>query len=221
MADDFPRDLGPVSEVTRVKLPAKDGGFFRVGKGAYLPRKIYAAKTYKFIYPSDSCPYRVGFDCEVRGSNVYEKNKGFYTDTCCKSRYFKRCRHFADKVATIQENKYFKATYCCPYLVDDICEFRKVNMRRKNRDFYDSTCTKSEYIKKCPHFLEECCKIKVKPKVIIIESEYCPYLIGNRCKIRNIEVKNKCKDFFDYSCSKKKYDKCCPYYAKATSEQYL
>ena len=202
-----------VCQLTGGEVKEENEELYRGSQEDNALRKIYAAKTYKFIYPSESCPYRVGYDCELRKVNVYETSKHYYSDTCCKSRYHKRCRHFADKVSTIKENRYFKASYCCPYLVEGVCILRNVNMRGQNRAFYDSTCCKTEYIRRCPHFHEAVGRIKKRPQVIS-GKDCCPHLDKGRCRVRENDVKKRCRDFHDHTCCKKKYHKCCPHYAR-------
>lgn len=183
----------------------------------YFSRKVFVAKTYKFIYPSDCCPYRIGNECEITGIDICKKDKKFYDDHCCKSRYFDRCTYFRDKVIKIKKNKSFYASYCCPYLVGDVCELRNVDMRAKNRDFWYATCTKTDYIKKCPHFLDKVGRIRVKVQGGTFAS--CPYKDGDWCKIRNINMKDRCNAFYEYSCCKSNYGKCCPHYAESMSDE--
>lgn len=174
-------------------------------------RKVYASKT--FINPSESCPYILGFNCEVRNVNVFEENPSFYREVCNSPRYIKRCTYFDYRISPITENKYFYASCCCPYLVEDICELRQVNMRLKNRVFYNTTCTKKDYLKKCTHFMERTCKIRVKPNTFKFVK--CPAVKVDHCTIRGICVKERCKDFFNRTCCESNFIRCCPFFVES------
>ncbi|MDO7789003.1 hypothetical protein [Desulforamulus aquiferis] len=176
----------------------------------HLTRKVYAAKTYTFISPSKSCPYCVGHHCEIRNVNIYQDNKKYYNDVCCTSKYSNRCSYYEYRVKPIKPNKYFHASCCCPYLKEDVCEVRRINMRHKNKLFYDNACSKADYIKRCPHFMERTCKIKIKKDTFTFKN--CPVHEKDRCKKRDFCVKDKCKDFYHDTCSSTKYGRCCPHY---------
>lgn len=174
-------------------------------------RKVYATKT--FISASDSCPYCVGFYCEIRNINVYENSKSFYLEVCCTSRYTNRCSYFEYRISPIKPNKYFHASCCCPYMVQDVCEIRRVNVRHKNKVFHDRVCTKSDYIEKCPHFMERTCKIKIKPDSFTFKK--CPVIETDHCKVRGFCIKERCHDFYNHTCRQPNYSRCCPHYMES------
>lgn len=176
-------------------------------------RKVYAKKTYYFIDPSECCPYLEDTRCTITGYDVCKKNKRFCKSTCCTSKHYDRCDYFKDKVKTIKENKHFKASYCCPYIEESVCKLREVNVYDKNRKFYSYTCTTTDYIKKCPYFHDKVSKIKCNKKLHVYDC--CPYKEGDWCTIRKINMKEKCKDYYNYCCCKSNYIKCCPYYIEA------
>lgn len=176
-------------------------------------RKVYAKKTYYFLEPAESCPYAEDTRCTVRGFDVCKKNKGFYESNCCTSKYYDRCSFFRDRVETIKENKYFKASYCCPYVEESVCKLREVDVYGKNNKYYRYTCTTTDYIRKCPYFHDRVSRIRCKKK--LHHYDRCPYNDGDWCTVRNINMRETCTEYYYYCCRKSNYIKCCPYYIEA------
>lgn len=220
MADFCPYNLDGICKLTQEQMQTDKPEFYQttcmsnnyVLQCPNFTRKDYAKKSYHFIEPSDKCPYLSGCDCELRGYDVCARNKSFYTSTCRTSRYHTDCSYYIDRVDDIKENRHFRATYRCPYLLGGICELRNVYMYDKHRSFYKRTCTTSNYLKKCPFFLEKIGKIKCPLKVSVMEC--CPRKNGVHCTVRNIDLRKKCPDLYNHCCSQDDYHYCCPYYVE-------
>ncbi|GAB6179260.1 hypothetical protein JCM14036_05790 [Desulfotomaculum defluvii] len=226
MGDQCPYIQGDMCKLTQINIK-EDGDFFKntcshpeyLKNCPNLTRKVYAAKTYHFIGASRSCPYIYEDKCDLTKYHVCKKHKSFYDDTCCTSKYYDKCSYFCDKVITIKPNRYFKPAYRCPYLINEVCELRGINMYEKNRAFYRHNCINSNYHKNCPYYLEKIGKIKYKHYGKV--SDCCDYKDGDWCRLRKIKIKDSCKEFYEYACCKKNYIKCCPHYVEAAYRKKL
>ncbi|CCO08371.1 hypothetical protein [Desulforamulus hydrothermalis] len=179
--------------------------------------KIYAQKTYYFVEPAVCCPYLEDSRCSLRDFDVAKKNRRFYQSSCCSSGYYDRCSMFRDKLKTIKENKYFKASYCCPYLESSVCRLRQVNIYDKNRKYYSYVCTTTDYLKKCPFFHDRVSRIKCRPP--LSPDKCCPYLQDDYCRVRGSKIQDHCRDYYRHCCCKTNYHRCCPFYMEAAGDK--
>lgn len=221
----MPEDLCPYNidgtcKLTQKRVQEDNAAFFDsvCTKSNYVlncpnfTRKDYVSKTYRFIEPARCCPYLVDGECEIRGVKVREKNSSFYKSTCCNSSHYHKCSYFVDRIDKIKENRHFKAAYRCPYLAQGVCHLRKIYVYDKNRTYYQYVCSKTDYRKSCTHFLDKIGKLKCPIDVEI--ADRCPYSEGSRCTLRRMDMRDKCRELYDYCCCKPNYYRCCPYYVE-------
>ena len=179
-------------------------------------RKVYAQKTYHFIKPAKCCPYLSDRHCDLRKFNVCDSDENYNKKICSTSRYYDKCTNFVAEVSTIKPNRYFKTSYHCPYLIGDTCELRKIRVSEKNRTLYHYTCKTTDYAKKCPYYIGKISKIKCKPPKKT--GDCCPHKEDDWCKHRKVKVGSHCKKFYDHTCCKSNYTKCCPHYMESNCD---